>query len=88
LGADSAASPRGAPDGAKEQDMTEWLEWSGVDAIADLTAESLVDVMFEDAAAYETLPCAEVPWDRRLNPVVMWRPHAPDTPGGLKHSFR
>lgn len=57
--------------------MTEWLEWSGVDAIADLTAESLVDVMFEDAAAYETLRCAEVPWDRRLNPVVMWRPTYP-----------
>ncbi len=52
--------------------MNEWNEPSDWNAEA-VSSTALLDVLFEDAMAYETIPASQVEWQRSRHPVVLWR---------------
>jgi hypothetical protein len=54
--------------------MTEWS--TPTRRTSDLLAprDTLVDVLYEDEATFITLPACHVEWERRINPVALWRP--------------
>jgi hypothetical protein len=70
--------------------MHEWNAREGKVEPPAVKRTTLVDVLFSDSAAYETLPACHVDWDRLRNPVVLWRLHdvVPSASGVTAHPNR
>jgi hypothetical protein len=53
--------------------MTEWIAREAANWHVPVDRDALVDVLYQDDAAYTTVPAHCVAWDQLMNPVALWR---------------
>ena len=51
----------------------DWIEISSPGEMPEAARGKIVDVLYKDEMTYCTKESHYIPWDRKLNPVVLWR---------------